>query len=171
MAPLLCNEGCTVAAAARCIQAVVASNAVTKVLPEASGGPGRAHGAREPPTGPVARGQPPRERRPHRPRGPRGPRGATGRGRRALPAQITQTVGPVVPWLFPPLGAPRACHARCARCARGCMRVRVLADGKAQGGQTSSVRERLRCSCSPVKPGGGLRRVAVLFLWCGHSES
>jgi len=34
MAPLLCHEEPTVAVAARCIQAIVASNAVTKVHPE-----------------------------------------------------------------------------------------------------------------------------------------
>jgi hypothetical protein len=162
MTPLLCNEECTVAAAARCIQAIVASNAVTKVLPEARADldaltalvnppPDLQHAVRDTDSlranggllvlvnlladlaAPLGAGD-------------------------ALSAQIAQIVGEVVPWLFPPWELRgRVVPAVRDALADACAFVCALADGKAQDGQPSGVRDQMGRADSDV-PFSGMRR-------------
>ena len=143
MVPLLHHEERTVAVAARCIQAIVASNAVTKVLPEDMMDLDVLTSLVNPPKGLDDAVQDMDSLR------------ANGgllilinlladlaaplRASDALSAQIARIVGEVVPWLFPPWEL----RGRIVPAVRDALVdtrafVCVLADGQAQGGELSS---------------------------------
>ncbi|KAH9956846.1 hypothetical protein BJV74DRAFT_873828 [Russula compacta] len=159
MAPLLCHEERTIAVAARCIQAIVASNAVTKVLPEemadldtltslVNSPPNLQHAVRDT-DGLRANG---------------GllilinlladlaePLSAGG----ALSVQIARIVCEVVPWLFPPWEL-RECVVPAVRdaLADACSFVLSLAEVRAQVvGRPPSVRPRTHSSTRTVAAG------------------
>ncbi len=152
MAPLLCHEERTVAVAARCIQAIIASNAVTKTPPEDTEMAAADLDTLAELVSPPPALQPAiQDTDTLRANGGllilvnlladlAAPLGAAD----ALSAQIARIVCEVVPWLFPPWNLrDRVVPAVRDALADACAFVGALADGQPQAGKPPNARPRM----------------------------